>query len=187
MLYFPQARLAYVAVPKTGGTAIETAFEHLSEVKHDFSSQVMHMPASWLKKKYGPEVEIVGIVREPVDWLKSKYRYLSGEHFLFGDMHSTRLIGFDGFLRRVMRGEKAWPEPLSFQHSYLDCADTIFQYEQFDLFVQYMNTRLGVSVEVPRKNVSPIVDISVGSDMVDAILQRFRGDADLHRAAHRPI
>lgn len=183
MLYFPQARLAYVAVPKTGGTAIETAFEHLSAVRHDFSPKVMHMPASWIKQKYGHDVEVVGIVREPVDWLKSKYRYLSGEHFLFNDVYSTRLMGFDSFLRRVMRGEKAWPEPLSFQSSYLDAADTVFQYEQFDVFVQYLNSRLGVSVEVPRKNVSPVFDISVGSDMVDAILQRFRVDADLHRNA----
>lgn len=186
MLYFPQARLAYVAVPKTGGTATEKALEHLSEVKHDFSVRAMHLPASWIKQKYGSDVEVVGLIREPVSWLASKYRYLSGEHIGFGDKYSTRLIGFDGFLKRVLRGEKAWSEPLFEQCQYLDSADTIFQYEQFDLFVDYMRSRLGVTFMVERHNVSPVVDISPSSAMVSAIKQRFRRDVDLHEASHRP-
>lgn len=187
MLYFSEQKLAFVAVPKTGGAATEQAFEHFSEVKHDFSVKNMHHPASWVKKKYGEDVEVVGLIREPVSWLASKYRYLSGEHIGFSDRYSTRLIGFDGFLKRVLRGEKAWAEPLFMQSDYLDEADIIFQYEQFHLFVQYLNSRLGANVEVPHKNVSPMIDISIGSDMVSAILQRFRRDADLHRAAHRPV
>lgn len=185
MLYFPQARLAYVAVPKTGGAATETALEHLSEIKHDFSVKAMHMPASWLRQKYGPEVEIVGIIREPVSWLFSKYRYLSGEHIPFSDKYSTRLIGFDGFIKRVLRGEKAWSEPLFTQSDYLRGADTIFQYEQFDLFEAYMSHRLGCEIKIPHKNVSPKVAIDKNSVNVGVILQRFREDAELHLASRR--
>lgn len=183
MLYFREANLAFVAVPKTGGTAIETALEHMSEVKHDFSSKAMHFSASYIKQRYGRGVEVVGLIREPVSWLFSKYRYLSGENFKFDNPNSTRLIGFDGFLKRVFRGEKAWPEPMFFQSQYLEGADTVFQYEQFGLFVQYMNKRLGSDIKIPLKNVSPQVSLEITPETIDRILLQFKKDADMHRAA----
>jgi len=186
MLYFPDAQLAYVAVPKTGGTAIESAFEHLSEVKHDFGNlKLMHMSARQIREIYGSGVEIVGAIRHPFDWVCSKYRYLCSEIFPYNSPYSPRLIGFDRFLKRVVRGEKAWPEPHRSQIEYLDGADTIFQYEQFGLLVGYLNNRLGSSVDVPIKNVSPSVNVSVDVDKIAAVVHFLERDAVAHKGAFR--
>jgi len=186
MLYFPDAQLAYVAVPKTGGTAIESAFEHLSEVKHDFGNlKLMHMSARQIREIYGSGVEIVGAIRHPFDWVCSKYRYLCSEIFPYNSPYSPRLIGFDRFLKRVVRGEKAWPEPHRSQIEYLDGADTIFQYEQFGLLVGYLSNRLGSSVDVPIKNVSPSVNVSVDVDKIAAVVHFLERDAVAHKGAFR--
>jgi hypothetical protein len=179
MLYFPDANLAFVAVPKTGSTAVETAFEHLSEVKHTFGDvRSMHRPASWIRKTYGPTVEIVGVVREPTSWVISKYRYLCSD--LFETKASQRLVGFDRFIKKVLRGEKPWPEPLKNQTEYLDGADTVFRYEDLDALVDYMGDRVGQTVALQKVNVSPAIDVSLSTDQVSALRYHFSADLNLY-------
>ena len=186
MLFFPSARIAFVAVPKTGSMASEIALSEFAREKWNPAQKYMHRSASDAARLYGENVETVALIREPISWVGSKYRYLSGYQIPFGSRYCTRLISFESFADRIIRGQKPWPEPLKTQSDYMRSADHVFQYEQFDLFVEFMSDRLDRTVSIPRNNVSPVVELSAGDAILRRLRKHFREDAATHKAAFRP-
>ena len=186
MLFFPKANLAFIAVPKTGSMAAEATLGPFAREVGSPVLKYMHRSATDAANLYGSDVETVALVREPISWVKSKYRYLSGYQIDFGSRYCTRLIGFESFADRILRGQKPWPEPLKTQSAYIQGADHVFQYEQFELFVEFMSNRLGHKISIPSANGSPIVDIKESDAILRKLQEHFREDAATHKAAFRP-
>lgn len=185
MLVFGDAKLIYVATPKTGGTAVETAYQQFSSYRSKLLDvRSMHVTAEKARKIYGDGFTIVGLIREPVSWVCSKYRYLQGPTLHAGHVYSTREVSFSDFVDRVCLHQKPWPEPHHWQHQYLRGADVVFQYEQFDLFEQFMLDRLGFSVDIDRIHVSPIVDVNITDELRRKMLYALSEDVDLHTSSY---
>jgi hypothetical protein len=83
MLIFWESRLVFLATPKAGSTAVEAALEALANVavqrpaalKHaDLATYQRHI-APWLHSATGDHFTTVALMREPLDWLRSWYRF----------------------------------------------------------------------------------------------------------------
>ena len=136
MLVFFEQRLAFLATPKTGSTAIAAALESLAAVSIQRPPLLKHTTVHRYRRFIGPFLEaaskdsftVVALMREPRDWLGSWYRFRQREETEAGK--STRGMSFDDFVR-------AW------------C------HEAIGSFVHFLEERLGCEIILPRLNVSP--------------------------------
>jgi hypothetical protein len=167
MLVFWDQRLAFLATPKTGSTAIAAALESLAAVSIQRPPLLKHTTVHRYRRFVGPylaaaakeEFTVVALMRDPRDWLGSWYRYRQREDT--APEKSTRGIDFDHFVR----GWCADPQPeyatVGSQARFLrprkgEGLDHLFRYEDIDVFVDFLEDRLGCEIILPRLNVSPV-------------------------------
>lgn len=166
MLVFWDQRLAFLATPKTGSTAIAAALESLAAVSVQRPPVLKHTTVHRFRRFVGPylaaaskdDFTLVALMREPRDWLGSWYRFRQREET--DPERSTRGISFDAFVQ-------AWcsdPQPefaaVGSQARFLrprqgEGLDRLFRYEDIGTFVEFLEDRLGCEIILPRLNVSP--------------------------------
>ena len=109
MLIFSRYNLVLLAVPRTGSTALEVAlgpeanarFGNPPELKHLPLSRYNHFERPLLQLTTGQDHETFALIREPISWLCSWYRYRVCK-FMVGLSTSTCHISFDQFMQDTM-------------------------------------------------------------------------------------
>ncbi|MDT8855699.1 hypothetical protein RNZ50_11870 [Paracoccaceae bacterium Fryx2] len=183
MLVFWDQRLAFLATPKTGSTAIEAALESLAAVVVQRPPVLKHTTAQRFHRFLGPYFEVasghpftvVALMREPRDWLGSWYRYRQREDVT--EPHkSTVGLSFDQFVT----GYCADPQPeyaaVGSQARFLQSkngkgVDRLFRYDQIETFIDFLEDRLGCEIILPQLNVSPKAAMDL-SPATEALLRR---------------
>ncbi len=166
MLVFWEQRLAFLATPKTGSTAIAAALESLAAVSIQRPPLLKHTTVHRYRRFIGPFLEaaskdtftLVALMREPTDWLGSWYRFRQREETDAGK--STRGMSFDDFVRAWCQDPRPDFADVGSQGKFLRPrqgvgVDRLFRYEEIDSFVHFLEERLGCEVILPRLNVSP--------------------------------
>jgi len=166
MLVFWEQRLAFLATPKTGSTAIAAALESLAAVSIQRPPLLKHTTVHRYRRFIGPFLEaaskdnftLVALMREPKDWLGSWYRFRQREETEAG--RSTRGMSFDAFVRAWCQDPRPDFADVGSQGKFLrprqgEGVDRLFRYEEIGTFVQFLEERLGCEIILPRLNVSP--------------------------------
>ncbi|WP_417741055.1 gamma-glutamyl kinase [Salipiger sp.] len=184
MLVFWKARLVLLAVPKTGSSAYESALApHASmtvldppELKHAPVYRYNRFFRPMFEKMGTPDMELMAVIREPVSWLGSWYRYRQ-RGFLDGRPTSTRGISFNDFVEAYTRGERPPFANVGSQAKFVEPrpngtgVNQLFRYENQAGIIAFLEDRLGVTLDLPRENVSPRGDL-VLSPEIEAKLRR---------------
>jgi hypothetical protein len=210
MLLAPKRGFVLLTPPKTASTAIEGAFRRYAEVslqrnpfKHTNYAQFQHFLEPWLGSTgyLRDSYEVICVVREPIDWLNSWWRYRSREE-LARPSHPQhyRYVGhlsFEQFARAYMgshtgersdKGDKKFPrmgrptrflEPLPGEPE----VDRVFRYERLDLLVGYLREKVGVEVEVGLRNVSPKRSFSLSEECERELRRFFTPEYELYERA----
>jgi hypothetical protein len=183
MLIFWRQRLVVLANPKTGTTALEETLAPLAAVVVQRPPQLKHTGANKYHKFLAPYVgdgkehkfQIVGVMREPVDWLGSWYRYRQrGEEV---SEKSTHHVSFDDFVRAWCQHKPPEFAKVGSQANFLapeggrHC-DRIFRYERFGRFVGFLENKLQTRIELPQVNVSPKGETALSPE-VTALMRDF--------------
>ncbi len=196
MLVFYKARLVILSVPKTGTTSLQAALQPYADMAITDPPILKHAPLyrynRWIRPMFkqvcNVELEVAALMREPVDWLSSWYRFRQRPH-LDGKPTSTKDITFDTFVRDYCRGERPAYADVGSQAKFLEpqpngCkVDHLFSYEHIDTYHSFLKQRLDIDFELPQKNVSPRLDQSMLtlSEKTAAIYRRkFAADFDLY-------
>ena len=166
MLVFWEARLAFLATPKTGSTAIAAALESLAAVSIQRPPLLKHTTVHRYRRFIGPylaaaskdDFTLVALMREPRDWLSSWYRFRQREET--DPTKSTRGMTFDTFVRAWCQDPRPEFADVGSQGRFLRPrqgvgVDRLFRYEEIDRFVEFLEDRLGCEITLPRLNVSP--------------------------------
>ena len=166
MLVFWDQRLAFLATPKTGSTAIAAALESLAAVsvqrppllKHTTVHRYRRFIAPYLAAASKEEFTLVALMREPRDWLGSWYRYRQRDDT--DTERSTRGMSFDDFVQAWCQDPQPEFAAVGSQGRFLrprqgQGVDRLFRYEEIDGFVDFLEDRLGCEIILPRLNVSP--------------------------------
>lgn len=186
MLVFWKENLVLLAVPKTGSTALEGALAPRASLVLRDPPEIKHAPCyrykRFLKPLFkqvgGQNPELMAIVRNPIDWLGSWYRYRTRDD-LIGHPNSTRDISFDDFVLEYCKGAPAPLANVGSQARFLTIndgeigAEHLFQYEQWDKVIGYLEERLGLTITLKQKNVSPRMDLALSAE-VEAKLREKR-------------
>lgn len=119
MLLAPRYGFVFLAIPKTGTSAIETAFRPYAQVatqgipaiKHTRYAEFQRFLQPFLAAKGFPRdsYEVVCVFREPIDWLSSWWRYRSrgklADHSSTKHHRYTGELSFEQFARAYMEGD----------------------------------------------------------------------------------
>ncbi len=187
MLVFWEHRLALLATPKTGSTAIEAALEPLASMAIQRPPELKHTPAyrfrrfigPYLKASSGQEFTVLAMMREPLDWLGSWYRYRQREE-IANPRNSTAGISFDRFLNDYMESPRPPHAEVGSQAKFLSGkdglgVDRLFRYDDIDALVHFLEERLDCEIVLPRLNVSPEGELDVTPE-TEARLRNFAAD-----------
>ena len=166
MLVFWEQRLAFLATPKTGSTAIAAALESLAAVSIQRPPLLKHTTVHRYRRFIGPFLEaaskddftLVALMREPTDWLGSWYRFRQRDETDAGK--STKGMSFDDFVRAWCQDPRPDFADVGSQGKFLRPrqgvgVDRLFRYENIDSFVHFLEERLDCEITLPRLNVSP--------------------------------
>lgn len=183
MLVFYKERLAFLAVPKTGSTAYHTALQDRADLVVTGPPELKHAPVrrydrffqNIFRKMYDTEMEIMAVVREPIDWLGSWYRFRSRTDRI-GHPHSTRDLTFEEFVNGYMQTPRPDYADVGSQSQFFRTrangvgASYIFRYDHQDKIQDFLESRLNTKLELKRENVSPPGDLTLSP----ATEERFR-------------
>lgn len=178
MLVFWKENLVLLAVPKTGSTALEGALAPRASMVLRDPPQLKHAPCYRYKRFLRPffiqaggqTPQVMAIVRHPVAWLGSWYRYRTRPD-LIGHENSTHGISFDDFVLEYCKGDPAPFARVGSQDKFLRIndgdigADYLFRYEAWDKITAFLETRLDITLALKQKNVSPAMDLHLSDDV----------------------
>ncbi|WP_108388075.1 gamma-glutamyl kinase [Yoonia sediminilitoris] len=178
MLVFWKENLVLLAVPKTGSTAIEGALAPRASMVLRDPPQLKHAPCYRYKRFLRPffiqaggqTPELMAIVRNPIDWLGSWYRYRTRDD-LIGHENSTRDVSFDDFVLEYCKGNPAPYANVGSQNKFLRINDGelgvehLFRYEATDIWRGYLEDRLGMEITLKQKNVSPQMPLALSPEV----------------------
>ena len=182
LLVFWNEALVFLAVPKTGTTAIEGALAPRAAMVLRDPPHLKHSPvyryrrflAPFFAQAGGQEMETMAVVRHPVDWLGSWYRYRYRDD-LIGHPNSTRGISFDDFVGEYVKGKPAAFAAVGSQAKFLNTpdgtvgVDHLFRYDAQPRLIAFLQNRLNVRLELPQLNVSPRMELTLSAPMRDKL------------------
>lgn len=184
MLVFFAERLVFLSVPKTGTTAYETALKGRADIVVTNPPELKHAPVYRYDRFFRPmfekackvEMETVAVMREPISWLGSWYRYRR-RPFMLGKPNSTEAVSFDEFVAAYAQGSPPGFANVGSQARFLESRPNgtgvthLFRYETPERLDAFLESRLGVRPETRRENVSPVFDLTL-SAQTEAKLRR---------------
>lgn len=172
MLVSIDKRLAYLAMPKTGTTAVQKVLAPLCDIH--FRRRVKHMNMKafqrfmlpYLQRIGAGEVETLCVIREPMDWLGSWYRYRRRDGIRDG-AKSTRRVSFAEFVEAYLQDPQPAFARLGGISEFVTgrgnapAVTHIYRYENLPAVATFLSQRFGKHIELPRINASPRGDLDL--------------------------
>ena len=197
MMVFWRERLVFLATTKTASTSIEAALGSKAAlliksppaIKHVGPQKFHRFLAPYLGEKPDQPFELVALMREPVDWLGSWYRYRQRPGVRAES--STAHLSFDGFIEAHCQENPPECAAVGKQADYLmprqgRQVDHVFRYEEIDYFVAFMEARLNMAINLPRRNVSPAGSIALSPANLALLETHCARDFALYHGLNRP-
>jgi|GEM_PF-124185 hypothetical protein len=183
MLIFSRYNLVLLAVPKTGSTALEVALGQEADGRFGNPPEMKHLPLyrynrfvrPLLQLTTGQDPETFALIREPISWLRSWYRYRARNSTALLPT-STCHISFDQFVREAMSDDPPPFAQVGCQTRFLSPGGSggpithLFQYEQMDLACKFLENRLELELDLPWLNQA-----AIGPAPLDQIWKRSIG------------
>ena len=195
MLVFWDAGIVLLATPKTGTHALEQALGGAADMAFRHPPRLKHMNLAWATRTLQRLIEspewdrfrTVAVMREPLDWLGSWYRYRLRDD-VRGTAASTRGYSFNEFLRGYMQDDQPPHARLGRQWRFFRGedgkvgVDHLFAYENFGELVAFLEERLGRRIELDRVNASPQRALDVDPDLAPELAAKLHEDFRLYAA-----
>jgi hypothetical protein len=167
MLVSVSRRLAYLAMPKTGTQSLERALAPLCDIRYGGLPRVKHMTLQTFERFVRPYLEALGagdtetlcVIREPVDWLGSWYRY-RGRAALDGHPNSTKDLSFAEFVEAYLNKPTPPFARVGRISRFVAGASGgpgvthMFRYENLAGVTRFLSDRFETAIVLPRVNVS---------------------------------
>ncbi|MGJ8623923.1 MAG: gamma-glutamyl kinase [Yoonia sp.] len=198
MLVFWKENLVLLSVPKTGSTALQAALAPRASMVLRHPPYLKHAPCYRYKRFLKPffvqaggqNPEVMAVVRNPISWLSSWYRYRTRDD-LIGQENSTRDVTFDEFVLEYCKGQPADFANVGSQNKFLRINDNevgaqhLFQYEQWDILIAFLEERLGRTIATKQKNVSPQFDLTLSPAVEERLRDKRRAEFEIWDLAKR--
>ena len=192
MLVFSDQNLVFLAVPKTGTTAVEMALKHKADIiltkgrKHTPALRYRNKIAPFLRDTFGVDPDPIAVMRDPVEQIRSWYRYRSGPR-QHGTPKGTGGCSFDDFVLGVIAEKPPVFAGIGSQYNFLTNAKGdmlvkhLFAYEQQPVFRGFLNEAFGEDIVFKQKNVSPAMQAPLSKDVETQLRSARAPEFDLYQ------
>ncbi|HBS48785.1 MAG TPA: hypothetical protein DEA05_01205 [Rhodobacteraceae bacterium] len=177
MLICSRENFAFIAVPKTGTTAVEMALKPRADIiltkfrKHITAQRFHNKIAPFLDEVFDLRPDRVAVMRDPVEQIRSWYRYRAGSRQK-GTETATHGLSFDEFVADVIADDPPPHAGIGSQWNMLTSGKGavlvhhLFAHEAPVAFRGFLNDRFGEEIRLKPKNVSPQVDAPLSPSML---------------------
>ena len=194
MLVFWKEKLTFLAVPKTGSTAFEKELgPHADLVVRD-PPQLKHAPIyrynrffrPMFEKQGCPDMETLAVMREPISWLSSWYRYRA-RPFMKGKANYTGDMSFDDFVDAYTKGDRPPFANIGSQAKFLEprpngtAITHLYRYDDQEALVAFLQDRLGREINLGRSNVSPEMETPLSPKIEEKLRRKCAEEFDLYQ------
>lgn len=194
MLVFWSEKLVFLSVPKTGTTAIEKALAPHASMVVSEPPELKHAPVYRYNRFFRPmfekackedNMETVAVMREPISWLGSWYRYRQRE-FLKSTTRSTLGLSFDEFVEAYTKGDKPAFANVGSQAKFLEPRPNgtkvthLFRYENQPIFLDFLERRLNTRIALTRENESPRMNLTLSPKVEEKLRRKCADEFELY-------
>ena len=187
----------FLCTPKCASTSIEKALTPYSQLMTKGDPQLKHTNYKQYNEFIKPflsnskkEIEVVCLMREPISWLHSWYRFQSREALKSPDhkLHHkySGNMTFEEWINDYL-SDKPSNNPIKHsQHTYfIDKngkvgVDKIFKYENMVEIKEYFELKVGEKIEFPRLNISPIIEYRLTSEVKHCLKDFLKVDYEIY-------
>ena len=198
MLVFFKERLALLSVPKTGTTAYQTALAARADMVISDPPLLKHAPVYRYNRFIRPmflnvcdaEMELVAVMRDPVSWLSSWYRYRQ-RPFMVDKPNNTHGITFNDFVEAYMKGKRPGFAEVGSQFKFLERQPNgtgvthLFRYEDPRRLQGFLEDRLDIKLNLARENVSPDIEVTLSPDTEERFRRKCADEFALYDSISR--
>jgi len=191
---------AFLCTPKCASTSIEEAISGTCNIRFGGHPNIKHIDAETFTsfvlaahKQLLPSkvIESFCLIREPVEWIESWYRFRMKEVFQRPNhpnfKNYTGNIDFNDFVAAVIaNGVRPAYANLSTQYDFVTLAngeiglDYIFPMERLDLISEFLTRKIRMPIEIPVRNVSPKVPVQLDPELEGELRRYLRRDIALY-------
>jgi len=168
MLVFIEKNLVFLSMPKTASTAYIAALAPHASMLIKSPPGLKHMGIGRFNNRIRPllekhreiQLETLAVIRHPIDWLGSWYRYRQRDA-VKNTPRSTCHISFDEFVLDYISQTPPEHAKVGDQAKFLQPAKAtaaithLFQYEDQSGLLKFLEARLKVKIKPKKRNVSP--------------------------------
>ena len=181
-----------MSVPKTGTTAYEAALAPRAAMSIQDPPDLKHPPIYRYNRFFRPmlekfgadDMETLAVMRQPVSWLGSWYRYRR-RPFMKGQRNSTHDVSFTEFVTAYLEDKPPSFANVGSQAKFLEprpngtSVDHLYRYENQAGLVKFLEERLSTKIETTRENVSPEMALELDATVAAKLRQKCAEDFDL--------
>ncbi|WP_372735681.1 hypothetical protein [Nocardioides sp.] len=192
MMSFAPQGFVFLSTTKSGSTAIQREFRRYASIEVRRPPKMKHMTVRAFNAAWVPALEfhgypresyeLVAIVREPVDWTLSWWRYRSRRELL-GHPNYTGDLRFEEFAERILARELRLGNPGRFvtEVDGTVAVDRVYKYESLTQAVAWMASKLDVAPPtLPHTNRSPQRDAVIPSSLRSRLEEFFALEKRVH-------
>ena len=197
MLVFYKERLVLLSVPKTGTTALQSALRHRADIVVSGPPELKHAPLYRYNRFFRPmfekvcdaEMQTIAVMREPISWLGSWYRYRR-RPLMKGHPNATHDMSFDEFVQAYTRGTRPGFANVGSQAKFLEPRPNgtrvthMFRYETPERLLEFLTDRLGVRPEPGRENISPEMTLELSQATTNKYLRKCADEFALYETIY---
>jgi hypothetical protein len=158
----PERGVVFLAQTKCASTSIEEVLAPIAEIVGRREPRIKHLnyrdfveTVQPMLERFGfgrESYEVISLIREPIDWLHSWWRYRTRTELADPDHprheHYTGEVSFEDFSRSYMEGGPSFAEVGRQAEFVVDLSggigvDRLFRFEELDVALEYLGMRLG--------------------------------------------
>ena len=195
VIVFFKERLVFLSVPKTGTTAYEKALAPRADMVISDPPMLKHAPVYRYNRFIRPmflkvcdaELELMAVMREPISWLGSWYRYRQ-RPFMEGKPNNTFGVTFDEFVLAYMKGDKPGFADVGSQLKFMETQPNgtgithHFRYEDQARLRSFLEERLDVTLSLGQENVSPKMELALSPNVEKRFRRKFAAEFELYES-----
>jgi hypothetical protein len=193
MLISYKHNFVFFSLPKTGTTFLEADLTPHCDIIMTNPPRIKHTNVRRYQRFLEPflnrNLDKIGVIREPIDWLFSWYKYLSRDA-LANPSHPSHFrysgsVKFEEFAKDYLLPKKerqSYSEPLGSPSKfyYTDKEevemDYLFKYEEMHKVIHFFETRIGTTIDFVSRNASPKRKFQLSDDTREELIEFLKDD-----------
>ena len=195
MMIFFRERLVFLAMPKTGTSALENALGRKASVIFRDPPGIKHTNARSFEAKYRnlferenlSPLETMAVMREPIDWLGSWFRYRQ-RPALNGHPNSTADLTFNEFVGAYLLADQPPYANVGRQARFVTdqsgdlLINHLFSYHDFAAAIRFLEQRLDREIILKSVNQSPKKELTLSPELSTELHNACALDFEIYHA-----